>query len=408
MRARTTWTAILLAVLLAVGLATPGVADSTQSKKKQLDATIKTLKEDLAETSASLRDAAIALATAKSALPDAQAAVSTAEKALAQASARDKELVQALSVAVKQEDKATRELRAVGDRIDEQEQSLGALANAAYRQGGMGQLAVALEADSPNQFADRLVLVQTAMRAGDEVDNELARAKADMRNTQARLEAKRAQVAQMREESRRLVEAKRTLSQQAKAAKARVDKLVAERTRAMQAIAREKVAEQKRIAAMQAESKRLQKILRDRARASRSSGRVVIGSGVLSRPVSGPITSPYGMRVHPVTGVYKLHDGTDFGVGCGTPIRAADDGTVVQATYLTGYGNQTVIDHGVVNGRSLATSYSHQSRFAARAGQHVSKGQVIGYVGSTGYSTGCHLHFMVYVNGNVTNPMSWL
>jgi murein DD-endopeptidase MepM/ murein hydrolase activator NlpD len=408
MRARTTWMAILLAVLMAVGLATPGVADSTHSKKKQLDATIKTLKQDLAETSASLRDAAIALATAKSALPEAQAAVSTAEKALAQASARDKELVQALSVAVKQEEKATRELSAVGARIDEQEQSLGALANAAYRQGGMGQLAVALEADSPNQFADRLVLVQTATRAGDEVVNELARAKADMRNTQARLEAKRAQVAQMREESRQLVEAKRKLSQQAKAAKARVDKLVAERTRAMQAIAREKAAEQKRIAAMQAESRRLQKVLQARALASRSSGRVVIGSGVLSRPIAGPITSPYGMRVHPVTGIYKLHDGTDFGAGCGSPIRAADDGTVVQATYLTGYGNQTVIDHGVVNGRSLATSYSHQSRFGVRAGEHVSRGEVIGYVGSTGYSTGCHLHFMVYVNGNVTNPMSWL
>lgn len=408
MRARTTWTVVLLAVLLAVGLAGPGVADSTQSKKKQLDATIKTLKEDLAETSASLRDAAIALATAKSALPEAQVAVSTAEKALAQASARDKQLVQALSVAVKQEEKATRELSAVGARIDEQEQSLGALANATYRQGGMGQLAVALEADSPNQFADRLVLVQTAMRAGDEVVNELARAKADMRNTQARLEAKRAQVAQMREESRQLVEAKRKLSQQAKAAKARVDKLVAERAKAMRAIEREKAAEQKRIATMQAESQRLQKILRDRARASRSSGRVVIGSGVLSRPISGPITSPYGMRVHPVTGIYKLHDGTDIGAGCGTPIRAADDGTVVQATYLTGYGNQTVIDHGVVNGRSLATSYSHQSRLAARAGERVSRGEIIGYVGSTGYSTGCHLHFMVYVNGNVTNPMSWL
>ena len=277
--------------------------------------------------------------------------------------------MQALSVAVKQEDKATRELAAVGVRIDDQEQSLGALANAAYRSGGMGQLAVALEADSPDDFADRLVLVQTAMRAGDEVVNELARAKADMRNTQARLEAKRAQVAPMREESRQLVEAKRKLSQQAKAAKARVDKLVAERTQAMAAIAREKAAEQKRIAAMQAES---QPAAEDPAgaarRASRSSGRVVIGSGVLSRPIAGPITSPYGMRVHPVTGIYKLHDGTDFGAGCGTPIRAADDGTVVQATYL--HRLRQPDGHRPRRGqrRSLATSYSHQSRFA-RAGR---------------------------------------
>ncbi|MBA2478882.1 MAG: M23 family metallopeptidase [Sporichthyaceae bacterium] len=124
--------------------------------------------------------------------------------------------------------------------------------------------------------------------------------------------------------------------------------------------------------------------------------------------MSGPITSSYGMRVHPITGVYKLHDGTDFGGGCGTPIRAAAGGTVLRTSYAGGYGNQTVIEHGVVSGSYLATSYSHQSRFAVSSGQRVERGQVIGYVGTTGYSTGCHLHFMVFSGGSTTNPMNWL
>ena len=88
-----------------------------------------------------------------------------------------------------------------------------------------------------------------------------------------------------------------------------------------------------------------------------------MSSGPLYRPVLGPITSQYGMRVHPITGIYKLHDGTDFGVGCGTPIRAAASGTVLRTSYAGGYGNQTVIEHGVINGSYLATSYNHQSRF---------------------------------------------
>ena len=120
------------------------------------------------------------------------------------------------------------------------------------------------------------------------------------------------------------------------------------------------------------------------------------------------ITSPYGMRVHPITGVYKLHDGTDFRAYCGTPIRAAASGRVLWARYRGGYGNQVAIDHGNVGGNALMSSYSHLSRFSASSGERVSSGEVIGYSGSTGYSTACHLHFMVYDDGVRTNPMRFL
>jgi murein DD-endopeptidase MepM/ murein hydrolase activator NlpD len=132
------------------------------------------------------------------------------------------------------------------------------------------------------------------------------------------------------------------------------------------------------------------------------------GGGTLSRPVNGPITSPYGMRVHPITHVYKLHDGTDFGASCGTPIRAAASGTILSQYYNGAYGNRIILNNGTMRGVNVVTTYNHLSRYAKRAGTHVSRGEVIGYVGTTGYSTGCHLHFMVLVNGQTTNPANWL
>jgi murein DD-endopeptidase MepM/ murein hydrolase activator NlpD len=123
--------------------------------------------------------------------------------------------------------------------------------------------------------------------------------------------------------------------------------------------------------------------------------------------VSGPITSPYGQRFHPILRYWKLHDGTDFSAGCGATIRAPYSGRVVERYYNSGYGNRLMIDHGHVRGRYVTTGYNHAIRYTVSVGEHVSKGEVIGYVGSTGFSTGCHLHLMVWLDGRVRNPMSW-
>ena len=130
-----------------------------------------------------------------------------------------------------------------------------------------------------------------------------------------------------------------------------------------------------------------------------------VGRNGLLRPVGGAITSPYGRRFHPVLHVWKLHDGTDFGASCGTPIRAAAAGRVTARHFSTGYGNRLMIDHGTLGGRGLVTGYNHAIRYTVGVGAVVRRGQVIGYVGSTGYSTGCHLHLMAWVNGGLTDPM---
>lgn len=122
------------------------------------------------------------------------------------------------------------------------------------------------------------------------------------------------------------------------------------------------------------------------------------------RPAPGGVTDPFGPRVHPVTGKRSVHTGADLGASYGTPILASKSGTVVEAGWNTAYGNMVIIDHG----DGTSTLYGHSSRLAVQAGQHVSQGQVIAYVGSTGYSTGPHLHFGIMINGEWVNPMNYI
>ena len=103
-----------------------------------------------------------------------------------------------------------------------------------------------------------------------------------------------------------------------------------------------------------------------------------------------------------------MHNGQDFGASCGTPLYAANSGTVIHVGPQGGFGNYTIIDHGFIGGKSVMTGYAHQSKWVVKSGQDVSRGELIGYVGSTGLSTTCHLHLQVYVNGTPVNPMLWV
>jgi murein DD-endopeptidase MepM/ murein hydrolase activator NlpD len=333
------------------------------------------------------------------------------------AQTRDQILGQKLDVATAEVDRAQAQINITLRHIAASHKLIGRIARSSYQSGGigMGELAVVLDSQSPDQFATRIALVQNAMRSQGEVLGNLANSRADLAAQRATLDAKRKVLAVMKKEQEAVVARITDLQAQALDAQHQVESLIAARASALTAIQHEKAAEEARYAHMRAESARLGRILAAQARAAHAraySGGG--GSGALAYPVIGPITSPYGMRTNPVTGIYKLHDGTDFGVGCGTSVHAAASGTVIQTALTVGYGNQLVINHGVVRGVGLATSYNHLERFLVHPGQHVSRGQTIGISGGgegmygAGYSTGCHLHFMVYVNGGTVNPMTWL
>jgi murein DD-endopeptidase MepM/ murein hydrolase activator NlpD len=406
---------------LVLGLLGPAQAADERHKKAQIDRAIHNLKGDLDETSADLRRAGAALDRAEAKLPGARARVARVHGQLVAAQERDRIIGMKLDAARAEVLDAEKQIDQTLHKIASSRQLIGRIARSSYQSGGMGELAVVLQAQTPDEFATRLVLVQNALRSEGNVLGGLAEARADLAAQRATLVAKRKVLAGMKREQEAVVARVEGLQAQALDAQHAVEQLISEREAAVATIEREKKAEEARFSQMRAESARLGRILERRHRAAlraaarrRASYSGGGGGGVLSYPVQAPITSPYGMRVHPVTGIYKLHDGTDFGVGCGTPVHAAASGTVIQAALTIGYGNQLVIDHGVMRGVGLATSYNHLMRFSVGYGSHVSRGQVIGYSGGgegmygAGYSTGCHLHFMVYVNGGTTNPMGWL
>ena len=125
-----------------------------------------------------------------------------------------------------------------------------------------------------------------------------------------------------------------------------------------------------------------------------------------TKPTRGPVTSNYGVRIHPVTGARRMHNGTDIGAACDTPIFAAADGVVVRAGAANGYGNLVVIDHG----GGVASRYAHMfnNGLLTRVGDRVKAGQQIARVGTFGLSTGCHLHYEIRVNDSFTDPVPFM
>lgn len=238
-------------------------------------------------------------------------------------------------------------------------------------------------------------------RLSKEKDAAEATANADVvaeEKRQRELEAENASV------EKRILE--RIAREKAAAEKAAKEKAAREKA-AREKAARDKAAAERAAAASRSSKSTSQKSTSSKSTSkSTSSKSSATSSTAFMYPVPARITSKYGMRLHPVLGYWKLHDGTDFGASCGTPIKAAYGGVVSERYYNGGYGNRLMIDHGSVNGSYVTTGYNHATRYVVSVGQRVSKGQVIGYVGSTGYSTGCHLHLMVWENGNLVNPMA--
>lgn len=143
---------------------------------------------------------------------------------------------------------------------------------------------------------------------------------------------------------------------------------------------------------------------------SRNQGGRYNGStgGLLARPGPGPVTSPYGYRIHPIYGYYGLHNGIDFGTGCGARLVAGESGTVIDRYFDEVYGKRLYVAIGRVNGASIVLVYNHLSSYAVGQGARVRRGQTVGYSGSTGWSTGCHLHFIVLRDGEPVDPAGYL
>ena len=274
-----------------------------------------------------------------------------------------------------------------------------------YINGRLSYLDVVIGSKDFSDFANRLEVLKRIIDSDITLINEIKKERSEIEAHKQKLEADRA----------KLVE----LEKAALAKQAEIEQKKAERNVVLQKAQNDRATAMQAIEELNASSAQVSAMLKERqaaraaaaaAATAQSSGgqgasdNWVQGTGQLGWPVSGEITSPYGYRVHPIWGTTIYHSGIDIGVDEGTPVHAADGGVVVWSGWMGGYGYAVVIDHG--NG--LSTLYGHNSELAVDEGQSVAKGQVISYAGSTGNSTGPHVHFEVRANGDPVDPMGYL
>jgi murein DD-endopeptidase MepM/ murein hydrolase activator NlpD len=384
------------ALALALVLAAPAAGDSIGSQKAAVDTHIADLQgrigasrrdegvltSQLSEVAGELRSAQDAVDTAQATLDDLESRLASQRAALARLTARLQRQTLRLQRLRAQ---YARAIAVLETRVRE-----------IYMQGSPDVVSLLVSATS---FSDLIDNYDFLRRIGVQ-DEHIAH---DVRAAKARAAAERRATLETRRLTAATVDAISAKTEEARAVR---DKLAASRdslasAEQLKSSALSDVRETRadylaEVNALQAQSAALTAAIRN-AQGGAATGGSGSSSGLIW-PVNGPITSGFGTRWG------RMHEGIDIAVPSGTPVHAAASGTVIYAAWMTGYGNLVVLDHG--NG--LATAYAHNSSLLVSVGQHVSQGQTISLSGSTGHSTGPHVHFEVRVNGVAVDPLNYL
>ena len=389
--------ALVLALLAVVAGAAFGDPGPAVGDKQRIDAQIEALRADVARANAlegvltsQLSTVTAQLRAAQAAVGDQEARLSALEMSLAAARVRLRDATFVVTEKTAFLRFIQRQEQIARHRLDQRLREI-------YKHERPDTLSVFLSATSFSQALDD---VDYAKRLGQQ-DRRVAVAVAH-----ARAEAARAELAANR--ARRAAAAlARELASRVHVARAARDRLAASRdtvaavrrvkAQALAAAHEDRQAYLEEVRGLEAQSAALAERIRV---AQASSGYRPAGGapGSLQWPVSGPVTSPFGVRWG------RMHEGIDIAVPAGTPVHAAGAGRVVYAGWMEGYGNLVVLDHGA----GLSTAYGHNTGVAVAVGQDVAAGAVVAYAGSTGHSTGPHVHFEVRVNGEPVDPLSYL
>lgn len=424
--------AILAAGMLTGPVVSPASAEGSKDDKiaerAEVDQQLEDLRIELNDVNDDLADTYLALAETELLIPQAQQDLEDARVALGEAQEEDRKVGERLTEAEEEERRLSGEVETGQEEVDRSDDELATVALSAYKGGGMpSPSSVYVGNSSPQDAVDRSMNYRLTMASQGTRLDSLRTDQSVTENSAERLSAVREEIKQLKIDAEDALERTRVAEEEATEAKNELDALYETQKTQRDDLEAKKTkyeGDQKSLETRSStlddeieelaeqEREREERLKAQQQQKSSGGSAPVAGSantgGGWVYPVNARLNSNFGWRVHPIYGTKKLHAGVDFPVACGVPVGAAHSGRVIARTYNSGAGNKLIVSHGIMNGRLVTTSYHHLQGFAKPVGAQVSAGETVGYVGTTGSSTGCHLHFETHEDGNAVNPAKYL
>ncbi|MBO0897771.1 MULTISPECIES: peptidoglycan DD-metalloendopeptidase family protein [Arthrobacter] len=454
---RKTTAGVVASAVLALTLAFSGTAsaDELDDRKAAIEAEQQKVQETYEYLDAETSRKVAELAIYQQQLPGAQQALADAEGRVSAAAGKVSALTDRVALAQETRNTIAAQIQQDQAAMDDTEEVIGQIAAQAYKSGGVpSSFSLMLGADGADSLTDSMGLAEQVLRNQNAAMQQLSQQNATNVNSEARLAAVEEEISNLKAQAEAALVLEQEARDSAAAEKAKVDALIEQTAAANAALEARKPVIQAQLASLEtakakatADIAERQRALLEKARkeeeariaeanrraaeeAARNNRPAPVAEVPsvtptnpsafgLSHPVQASISSGFGWRATPPgsidffgTGGY-LHSGIDFAASCGTPVYAPAAGQVYRADQgqpdgMIGTGNRVVLDHGVIGNSALATNYYHLTSFVVSVNQWVNAGQLIGYVGTTGNSTGCHLHFETVLNGALVDPMGLL
>ncbi len=371
------WAALLALVMMLVATAPATAAniDDLRKKQKDISSKIEGLKQNIKRVDKDKKNVADEIAELEKKLYKAEKELNETKAKLAENQAKLAN--------------ATKELKQAEERVEEQKEDLHVRMKTLYKTGPVDYIEVVLDSSNFSDFLTRLDMIKRVIESDKNLLNEFRGKQAEVAKKKAELENQRRLIAEQRNE----IDARRV----------RIASYRGDRQRLMAELDKQKKEYERQQDQLQRDSENLRRQILAWEMKNKK-GFFGTGEFCWPTPSSTYITSEFGWRTHPIFKTRRFHEGIDIGASMGADVLAVDDGEVIFSGVNGGYGNTIILSHG----GGISTQYSHLSKLLVPEGKKVLKGEKIGLVGSTGISTGPHLHFGVIKDGQVVNPWNWL
>lgn len=402
--------ALAFASFIAMSQTLPARADDDRDAAAEAQATVNALQSQLEGIDASLAQVYIDLQNLNAQIPEAQTAYDNAVADYDKKSREHTTILGELSAAKGEQTRIDDSLNDATTQADDSQRAIADLVRRKYRDGNVDPVAVALTSGGTESITERAAAADMALRTENQTMASALDVSSSQRTQSTRQGAITDRIADLEEKAAQAEADAQTAKDDADAKLTELNDLKDQASAKQTEWDAQKGQVQASLDQAEADYQARSDELAAIDAANQSTGVSYTSSSGFRSPLDIPIvvTSPFGMRYHPVLGIMKGHSGTDMAADCGTIIHAVASGYVNAVSADVSAGNYVDINHGIVGGNSVITEYLHMQAQYVSPGQYVNAGDALGEVGSTGYATGCHLHFGVLENGNYVEPMDYL